>query len=108
MGQLCVVTGVYPRSAAYYVAQELALSAGMHVILVGKSKSNVQACRELLQEEAVQRLGRKAASQIQIYAVPNYNLASLDSVRTAAHAVMEIIQTRRQQQPKRQIGRAHV
>lgn len=54
-GHLAVVTGVHRQAPAYYIAEELALSASMHVILLGKSASQVKLCRQAIQASAKKR-----------------------------------------------------
>lgn len=48
-GRLAVITGVTINGTGFYMAQELVLRAGMHVVLLGKSETNVRNCQSILE-----------------------------------------------------------
>jgi hypothetical protein len=88
--QLAVVTGVTAGSVAYHVAQELALQAGMHVVLLGRSAGQLRRCAADIRAEAVQRrVADKDISRITLYGC-KFHLASMDSVNDAADYISSL------------------
>ena len=84
-GKLAVVTGVSCGSVGFHVAQELALQCDMHVILLGKSATNLERCVMDLEKEARQR----KLPDPKVY-THKYKLASLQSVKEAADSCKTI------------------
>jgi hypothetical protein len=89
-GQLAVVTGVTAGSVALHVAQELALQAGMHVVLLARSASQLRRCAADIRAEALQR-GLGSDIPITLYGC-KFHLASLDAVKEAADYVTSLAQ----------------
>lgn len=90
--QLAVVTGVTMNSVGYHVAQELALQAGMHVVLMARSEGQLRRCAAEIRAEAMQRgLVDKngIAIPITLYGC-KFHLASLESVKQAAEYVTSL------------------
>lgn len=94
-GQLAVVTGVTLEGVGYYIARELAVQAGFHVILLGKSERNLEKCMQDIQEYS-KRTFSLEKDQVVLYKHKFY-LASLDSVDKAADFCTQIAQTQQYQ-----------
>jgi len=82
-GKLALVTGVSLDSVGFYVAQELALQCGMHVVLLGKSAASLERCVTAMQEEAHRR---QPTDPKPVLYTSKFKLSSLDSVHKAANA----------------------
>lgn len=89
VGHLCVVTGVHVNSTAALVAQELALTAAMHVVLVGKGRHNASNCRAAIMAEAVVR----GLPPPCLYTAPALRLDALSSVRDVAQYIVQVAQS---------------
>ena len=87
-GKLAVVTGVFNDGVSFHIAQELALRAKMHVILMGRSETNLARCVAAITAEASSRGERESPKPI-LYQ-QKFNLASLDSVKHAATYVSQV------------------
>lgn len=83
LDRLAVVTGVTKDSMGYFIAQELALSAEMGVVLLGRSMEKLNVSEESIREEAEKR---QISHQIKLYKV----LMDLDDLATAVSAAKEI------------------
>ena len=99
--RLAVISGVHVGSPGYYVAEELALSANMDIILIGKSPRKLQETFLAINQEAKKRT-RSISSSIgsstmktttnampKLYQV-QMNVNSLRSVATAAEEIKQI------------------
>jgi len=84
-GKLAVVTGVCEDSVAFYVAQELAVSARMHVILLGKSASSLARC-----QVSIETYGKQKGVEVTLYTV-KYNLSCFESILNAADNVKDFV-----------------
>lgn len=84
-GKLAVVTGVTIGGAGYHMAQELALQAKMHVVLLGRSKSKVKAAMEAMEQEAAKRALEKPT----LFETA-FDLDSLATAKTAAQYVTKL------------------
>ena len=101
VGKLCVVTGVSStQSPAFCVAQELALTAGMHVVLAGRA--NLNTCQQAIEAQAKARQIR-----IKVYTT-KFHLASLQSIRQAADFVTHLAQSQYHNQCQILLNMAHV
>jgi NAD(P)-dependent dehydrogenase (short-subunit alcohol dehydrogenase family) len=88
-GKLAVVTGVTMGGTGYHIALELAVQAGMHVFLLGKSESNLRKCVKTIHEEASRRgLDRPVLYQTK------FHLASLASATRAADVCRNLVQSK--------------
>lgn len=89
--QLAVITGVHPDSVGLHVAQELAATAGMHVVLLGKSLTNLKQCRaSILQQQSQRRSDSPSSfSNNKIYTV-KYKISSFESILEASNEIKEI------------------
>lgn len=85
-GKLAIVTGVTVGGAGYHMAEELALSAEMHVIIMGRTETKLKAAMEAIQAEAKTREIDAAPTLYEI----KYDLDSLDSAVSAAEAAIKI------------------
>lgn len=94
-GKLAVVTGVTLEGVGYYIARELAVQAGFHVILLGKSERNLEKCIQSIQEYAITKY-RLEKDEVVLYKHKFY-LASLDSVEKAAHFCTQIAEEQQYQ-----------
>ena len=82
-GKLAVVTGVTIGGAGYHMAQELALSAGMSVIIMGRNSAKLVAAEEAIKKEAIKR----KCDEPTLYHVS----FDLDDLTTAVSAAEETI-----------------
>jgi NAD(P)-dependent dehydrogenase (short-subunit alcohol dehydrogenase family) len=99
---MCVVTGVSSiHSPAFVVAQELALTAGMHVILVGRA--NLATCQQTIRQQAKTR-----QIPVKLFAAPKMHLASLDSIRQAADYIIHLAHLKYQGRCQLVVNMAHV
>lgn len=90
-GQLVVITNITGSGSSYYVAEELALNAGMHLVLLSKKKEKLRSIEENLLKEAK----RRGVQANQNYKRPTifkvqYDPHSLKSVMEAAQEVIHI------------------
>lgn len=88
-GKLAVVTGVTIGGAGYHMAEELALQAGMHVILLGRSPSKLQASIAAIKKQGAKR--QIGAESIVLYETA-YDLDALASAKKAADYVTKLAQ----------------
>ncbi|CAB9508029.1 short chain dehydrogenase [Seminavis robusta] len=90
--QLAVITNIALNGSSYHAAEELALSLGMHLILLsGKKLSKLKQVEEALLREARQRGVANNTNYLKptVYKI-QYDDNSLSSVMQAAQDVMEI------------------
>lgn len=85
-GKLAVVTGVTVGGAGYHMAEELALSAEMAVIIMGRNVKKLEAAEASIQEEA-QKRGLESTPKLYHVA---YDLDDLASAVSAAEATAKI------------------
>lgn len=84
-GKLAVVTGVTVGGAGYHVAEELALSAGMSVIIMGRNSNKLIKAEEAIQAEAKKR----GVAEPKLYHA-QYDLDDLSTAISAAKQVEDI------------------
>ena len=87
-GKLAVVTGVTVGGLGYYIAEEIALTAGMDVILMGRSPQKLIAAEESIKKEASKR-GIVDGSKLKLYHIGSFDLNDLESVKKAAKETQE-------------------
>ena len=85
-GKLAVVTGVTVGGAGFHMAQELALSAGMAVIIMGRSSAKLVQAEEAIMKEATKR---NLADKPKLFHV-NFDLDDLTTAVKAAEEATKI------------------
>jgi len=89
-GKLAVVTGVALDGTGYHIAKELALQAGMHVVIMGKSEGNLKKCITGIRKESQKRkIWWEAPEATRLYKC-KHDLSSLDSCQQAAGYVAQL------------------
>lgn len=89
--RLCLVTGVCEDSPAFYVAQELAVTGRMHVIIAGRNLQQLKLCQRAIQKEALLRAFDGQVTGVVVHVCSTkFHLASLDSIRRTAKCVMDV------------------
>lgn len=83
--KLAVVTGVTVGGVGYYLVEELALNAGMAVVMMGRNPSNLEETERAIQEEAK----KHDLPMPKLYHV-HYDLDDLNSAVTAAEDTIKI------------------
>lgn len=85
-GQLAVITNITGHGSSYHVAEELALAAGMHLVLLSRRKEKLRSIEENLLRECKRRGLQQLPTLFKVHYDPN----SLKSVQQAALDVKNI------------------
>ena len=88
-GKLSIVTGVTVGGTGYHMAEELALNAGMSVILMGRNSSKLEKAEKSIRAEAKKR----GVNSPVLYCVL-YDLDDLSTVKSAADEASKIANER--------------